>query len=159
MIDVTLYASFDSVRAALGVAIKELPDAVLSTDIFSYFVQDELDGIAESLRPDFEAITPPGSSAEEVALYDAVRVFSAYAVAYRATDSLPLFSPKTITEGKASLSRHADSPYKQVVIEVRKAYIYYKKLLEELVDDVVITSVPATLMSTSSPDYDPVTGS
>lgn len=153
------YASFDSVRAALGVSDKEIPDSALNLDIYSLFVQEELDGISSTLRTEFEAIAPPGSNDEEKAKYDAVRVFSAYAIAYKVTDSLPNASPKTITEGKASLSRHADSPYKLVITEVRKSYIYWKKFLENLIGDTESTAVVQTLMSVSEPDYDPVTGS
>jgi len=159
MITLTDYVSFDSVRAALGVSEKEIPDEALNLDIYSLFVQSELDEISETLRSEFEGITSPGSTDDEKATYDSVRVFSAYAVAYKVSDSLPNASPKTIVEGKASLSRHADSPYKSVIIEVRKSYIYWKKILENLIDDTDLTSVVTTLMSVSSPQSDPVTGS
>ena len=153
------YTSFDSVRAALGVSVKESPDAVLNLDIYALFVQEELDDISPTLRAEFEAITPPGSTDEEKEKYDAVRVFSAYAVAYKASDSLPNSAPKTITDGKASMSRHADSPYKYVVTEVRKSYIYWKKYLENLIEDTEPTAVVQTLMTAVEPDFDPVTGS
>ena len=124
MIDLSLYASFVSVRAALGVSSKEIPDSVLDTDIYALFVQSELDNISDTLRSEFEAITPPGSTAEEVELYDSVRVFSAYAVAFKVCDSLGNASPKTITEGEASISRHSDSPYKEVSLRlIRLIYI------------------------------------
>lgn len=159
MITLPDYASFDSVRAALGVSNKEIPDTALDLDIYALFVQEELDEISDTLRTEFEAIVPPGADADEIAKYDAVRVFSSYAIAYKVTDSLPNASPKTITEGKASLSRHSDSPYKLVIIEVRKSYIYWKKILEGLIDDTEPTAVVQTLMSVSNPDYDPVIGS
>lgn len=158
MIDLSKYTSFDSVRAALGVSVKEIPDAVLDSDIYAYFVQIELDEISATLRTEFESIYAPGNTAAEIAKYDAVRVFSAYATAYKASDSLPLSSPKDIVEGKSSISRYADSPYRAVIDEVRKAYIFYKKQLETIIDPTEVATTPATLMSTSTPDFDPVTG-
>ena len=158
MITLSEYASFDSVRAALGVSVKEIPDVVLSSDIYAFFVQQELDEISATLRTEFEAITPPGVSDTEKELYDTVRVFSAYAVAYKASDSLALSAPKTIEEGKAAVSRFADSPYKNVVIEVRKSYIQYKKILQTLIDDEETSVLVPTLMSGVTPDFDPVTG-
>ena len=157
MINLTEYASLDSVRAALGVSALEAPDAVLSSDIYAYFVQTELDGISSTLRSEFEAITPPGTGAD-MEKYDAVRVFAAYAIAYTASDSLPNFSPKTIVEGKASTARHSDSPYKSVIIEVRKKYLLYKKMLENFIEGSVAATTAPTLLSISTPDYDPVTG-
>ena len=158
MINLPDYVSFTSVRAALGISIKEIPDDALDLDIYALFVQQELDEIADTLRSEFEDITAPGSTETEVELYDSVRVFSTYAVAYKVSDSLALSSPKTIVEGKSSITRYSDSPYKSVVVEVRKMYIYYKKILENLITDTDNVAVVQTLMSTSSPDYDPVTG-
>jgi hypothetical protein len=159
MITLADYASFDSVRAALGVSDLEITDAALNLDIYAVFVQQELDGISATLRTEFEAINSPSGDPTLEAKYDAVRVFSAYAVAYKSSDSLPLSSPKVIVEGKASMSRHADSPYKFVIEEVRKNYIYWKKFLTNLIDETVDSTEAPTLLTISEPTYDPITGS
>jgi len=152
------YIQYDSVRGALGVSIKEIPNAAIELDIYGFFVQQELDGISATLRAEFEAINPPGVTVEDKALYDAVTVFSTYAVAYKVSDSLALSSPKTITEGKSAISRYSDSPYKSVVLEVRRMYVQYKKVLENLIAGSTTDSASTTLMSVASPTFNPVTG-
>ncbi len=165
MISLTHYASYDSIRAALGVPAKELPDTVLDVDLYAFFVQTELDAIGTSLRADFEtvdAISEVSRTTEQQALWDATRVFDAYATAVKCIDSLPQFSPKTISDGKAEVTRYSDSPYKFTAIEVRKSYLAAKKVLKDTFDafsgETVADTVVLPLLGIATPSFDPVTG-
>ncbi len=165
MITLTQYAAYESIRAALGVPVKELPDTVLDVDLYAFFVQTEVDSIDSGLRTDFEsinAIAPSSRTETQQGLWDAVRVFSAYAASVKCIDSLPQFSPKTITDGKAAVTRYSDSPYKFTAIEVRKSYLAAKKILKDLYEEFIggdaSGSTLLPVMGVGVPSYDPVTG-
>lgn len=157
------YTTYDDIRACLGVTDEEIEDSTLALGLYEMNLQAELEDISYDLAGDYATVAALGSrSAVEERFYQTTRLFAAYAVAKQLCTSLPLFSPKTITDGKAAVMRHADSPYKAVIAEVGTQYERFRLRLDKAYADYKVTSVPAQalrpFLSAASPASDPVTG-
>jgi hypothetical protein len=161
----TDYVSFEEVRAALGVSEDEIKDATLSLDLYAFNLVSELEGISLTLVEDYaqQKVSPvEGWTPIQVRFHQAVRLFSAYAVAKQATISVPMFAPKEQTDGKASLGRWAQDPYKPMIASVLKQYEVFKVKLEAAYGAIQTTVSPTTVdrpyMSVVAPISDPVLG-
>ena len=157
------YTEFDEIRAVLGVSLKEAPDEVLEGNTIWYTLKLDFLDISASILIDYDTVAAlPSPNAVELAFKELVTVFASYSVAYRMLDSIPLFSPKSITEGKSNLTRYSDSPYKTTAEKVTASYLKFKKrllLAYELYKTGGVTdTLVIPLMGVASPDYDPVTG-
>lgn len=161
------YCELDEVRAALGVSDAEISDVVLSLPVYEIGLVRELNRVSTSLPVAFSTVSniaEVSRSANEQALFDATRLFCVYACARQVGVSLGSMVPKDISDGKASLARFSDSPYKDVLERVDTLYSAVRKSLL----DVVIaytgagtssaSTVPMTIFKASSRAYDPVTG-
>jgi thymidine phosphorylase len=125
---ITTYTSYAQVRAVLGVSDKELSDATLALEMYDLGLKADLQDIGDNLVTEFAALSTPTGDA--LKFQEAVKLFATYAVAQQLASSLPLFAPKMITDGKAGVTRDANSPYKQATIECRANYQKYRTLLE-----------------------------
>lgn len=159
------YISFDDVRAALGVSLDEISDTTLSLDLYDFNLVSELESVSLTLIADYavqKESAPDTWSAIQKRFHQAVRMFSAYAVAKQATVSLPMFSPKEQTDGKASLVRFSQDPYKATIAAVLAQYEQTKARLEAAYGAVTSVGTPATIKRpyfvVASPSYDPVLG-
>lgn len=159
------YISFDDVRAALGVSSDEITDTTLSLDLYAFNLVSELEGISLTLMTDYatqKETTPDTWSAIQTRFHQAVRMFSAYAVAKQATVSLPMFAPKEQTDGKASLVRFAQDPYKATIAQVSQQYDVTKARLEAAYGAINSAGTPVAstrpYFVVSTPTYDPVLG-
>ncbi len=114
----TTYCEFDEVRSALGVNDLELKDSVLALPVYEMGLVRELNKISTSLTAAFSSViakTLSSRTEAETVLYDAVHLFSVYAVAKQVGVSLPTFAPKDIGDGKATVSRFAGEPFTKVL--------------------------------------------
>lgn len=100
--------TYPDIRAVLGVSDEELEDTELALSIRS----TNMTLVLEDLTPTFESLytgiadTPQGSrTALEQKFYLASRLYAAYVVASDLLTSLPLFSFKSVTDGKAETDR------------------------------------------------------
>lgn len=163
----TPYCDNAEVRAALGVNAVELPDAVLNLPIYQIGLVRELTKLAPSLPASFSAAYAKEAadrSALEQALLDATKLFSAYASARQVGVSLASILPKDVGDGKASISRFADAPYRDTLTRVDAMYETTRgsllATLGELNSSPVVSAVarmtPGLIASGRS--YDPVTG-
>ena len=160
---ITSYTSYDDIRAALGVSSDEIDDATLSLQVYEFNLIAELEDISLDLPGDYATVAAANNRDEDSErLYQSVQMFSTYAVALQLTSSLPLFSPKDITDGKAGFSRYSDSPYKEVVKDVKRMYERFKGRVTSVYADFNSSdapiAVPRVLMVAVSPASDPVTG-
>jgi hypothetical protein len=162
------FTSNDDVRAVFGVTSDELTDATLELGLYERNLRLELDLILNNggtLIEAFEtvsAIPENTRTAAQENLYSAVLLFSPYPVALHLASSLPLFAPKSITDGKAAISRHSESPFEKQIQEARQ---YYERFRQNLISrwatygsSTSAAPLMPTLFSVSSPDTDPVTG-
>lgn len=157
------YTTYDDIRAALGVSSDEIEDATLSLALYELNLISEFEDIDLTLESTYATVSALSSRTEvQERFLQATRLFSTYAVAYQATTSLPLFSPKDISDGKAVVSRYADSPYKEVIKKVEQLYGKYKSRLEAALAANNAGSAPSITprpyFSVAVPDSDPVTG-
>lgn len=116
------FASYDEIRAVLGVSDDELEDGTLALPMWLTMLRLELGDISEQLEDRYmftRAQSTP--TPQEQKLLDVVSVFSAYAIAKHLLTSLPLFAPKRITDGRAEVDRVAD-PFESVRQGVNSNY-------------------------------------
>lgn len=159
----TAFTSYADIRAALGVGIAEIPDAVISLPLYENNLGVELDKLSLSMEADFVAATALAvKTANQTRFLRSVQLFATYAVARQLTGSLPLFSPKEVHDGKASMVRYASSPYEATIKAVKEGFETYKAVTVAAYALVnTATSADATLrpyLSVVAPSYDPVTG-
>lgn len=159
------YIEFAEVRAALGVSVSELKDDVLELPLYEGILIKELEDVSPTCLADYTAVNDKDDAAKTTAEKDfqlAFELFSVFAVARGLTSSLPLFSPKSIGDGKASASRFSDSPYKDTIEAIGLSYEEYRKYL---ISKYAIfnggsssDSAPIPMVGIMSPATDPVTG-
>ena len=156
------YTTYDEIRAVLGVSTDELEDSTLALGLYLSNLIGELEDIDTSLPGDYAVVAALSSrSALQQRFYEGTRLFAAYAVAKQLGSGLPLFGPKDITDGKASTSRFADSPYKETLKAVSAYYERTRGKLESAYADLNAgskTTVARTLFVGGQPSSNPVTG-
>lgn len=160
------YTDSDEVRAALGVSDDELKDAVIELPLYENALTKEAAEIGTDCMADYrtvDAIEETDRTTVQQDFHMAFSLFSTFAVARKMTVSLPLFSPKTIGDGKAAATRYSDSPYKETIKAVLDSYEEYRNYLLEKYGvygggRAPAAVAPIALVGAASPDYDPVTG-
>lgn len=158
---VTDFTSYDDIRAALGVSIEEVSDETLALPVYEQALLVEFDDIeldlASTLISNIDIENPSDAQRRFIR---AGRLFATYAVAQQLTASLPMFAPKSIGDGKANMSRFADSPYRDTVRKINSLYDKYKVHLNDALKKLSsgsFTATPRTLFAVSGLDTDPVT--
>ncbi len=157
----TDYTTYNDLRAALGVSSTDLTDEVLSLNLYELILKQEFENIDLTLESTYittEALTTP--TAAEMRFLAATDLFATYAVAKHLTASLPMFSFKQLTDGKAQGTRF-DNPYKDTVAYVKSQYDAAKSKLVEAfaaVGTTVTPTVTKSYFSIVSPSTDPVVG-
>ena len=160
----TAFTSYADIRAALGVGIAEISDAVISLPLYENGLGAELDKLSLALETDFVSTTALASkTSDQTRFLRAVQLFATYAVARQLTGSLPLFSAKEIHDGKASMIRYSANPYEATVTAVKDGFESYKALA--LAAYAAVNQAAASASSTQRPylsvvraSYDPITG-
>lgn len=161
----TDYLEYEEVRTALGCTDEELTDDTLDLNLNLYGLRVELSQISSSLITDYATVLgtqPSARTSEETQFYEATRVFSVYAVASGLSVGLQNRAPKTITDGKASITRFGEAGEKSVSQKCKESYERFKELLRasyELYQGSSETSVVYNWFSVSSPSTDEITGS
>lgn len=156
------YTSFDDIRAALGVSEDEIEDGTLLLPLYENKLLSEFEDISPSLAEDFLLLPSSGRTAIQDKFARNVQMFATYAVAKHLTISLPLFSPKDISDSKALQSRYASSPYKDTIAGIFEEYGSLKSRLDSVYSVIKSTTVtvfrPRVYFAVSSLQPDPVTG-
>lgn len=161
------YTTAEQVRAAIGVSEKELSDETLALDLYGKNLVAELDAIADNegaLVTEIavvNAVPEADRTSRQRRLFDAVVLFAPYVVALQLETSAPLFAPKSITDGKAALSRHSESPFKEAFQKCAQYAERFRQSLEKRWAEYQSTTAAApsapTLFLASTPTVDPVT--
>ena len=156
----TDFTTYDKVRAALGVSEEEIPDSVLALDSY------EDDFLLQAYAIDFtlidtyntlKVLVSPTFAQQNFLI--CFRLFATYTVAFNLCPALPSFSPRLLSDGEASYSRH-DQSYKDIEIGVGKLWNQYKSALIEANGAITTPAAetPFSPLVISAPSYDPVTG-
>jgi len=159
LIDFTSYAS---IRAVLGVSDDELEDVTLALPGYMQLLKLEFDSISpniESLYLPLVVVPTPAMTPTEQRFVDLVQLFAAYSTAKTLLASLPLFAPKSISDGRAKLDRFPD-PLDVVKGGVESLYVAIRAKLVAVLDElgqVTPVSPVITFFSTAPLGYNPVT--
>lgn len=162
--DLTDYTTYDDIRAALGVSGEELEDETLALEVYASGVSEDLYDISSTLTAVYTAIEAKAEgdrSDKEIRAYRMVRLFVVYSTAKQLGAALPMLAPKSVSDGKASMSRFAGEPYKEVLKRISEQYDLFRgRLIQALADLTSETTVATTRthFRVASPIYDPVTG-
>lgn len=156
------FTSPDDIRAALGVSDDEIENVTISLPLYEDNLVVELSSIGSTLATLFATTKALPTPTDDQKLFLAVtRTFCTYVVARQLTTALPMFAPKQITDGKASIARFSESPFKETVKEVARQYEIYRARLVALYAALTAASAPPAsplpYMSVVSPSYDPIT--
>jgi hypothetical protein len=160
----TDYTTYAECRAALGTNADEIEDATLALPMYELGLVADFEDIHASLPADYltiAAIAPETRTAAEKAVYEAARLFAPFSVAVQLASSLPLFSPKQITDGKAGFARYADSPYKEATKRAKEQFDRHRGRLATKYATYKSSSAPTALrpfLRGIAPTSDPVTG-
>lgn len=157
------YTTYAECRAALGTNVDELEDATLALQMYELGLVADLEDIDAALPADYVVIAEKSvetRTALEVAVFDAVRLFAPFSVAVQLASSLPLFSPKQITDGKSGFARYADSPYKEATKSAKEKFDRYRGRLATKYAAFKSLSAPLEVrpfLRGTPPTSDPVT--
>jgi hypothetical protein len=163
----TTYCEYDEVRAALGVNDIELSDTVLSLPVYEIGLVRELNKVSTSLPVAFSTVSNIAEESRtdvQQALLDATHLFCTYAAAKQVGVSLGSIIPKDVGDGKASVSRFSDSPYKEVMRNIEIMFAAVRVSLSEALAAYSgaaapsASTTPFTIFKASNRGYDPVTG-
>ncbi len=157
----TDYTTYNDIRAALGVSTTDLPDAALSLNLYKLNLTQEFEAIDLTLESTYASVkadlTPTAAESRFLAACD---LFATYAVAKQLTASLPMFSLKQLTDGKAQGTRF-DNPYKDAIEDILDQYDTAKARLIESFSAISLVAVATTVKSYFAivpPATDPVVG-
>ena len=160
----TDYTTYNDIRSALGVSVDEIDDVTLALEMHDNHLRFELDEVNANLASAYAtvvAIAPATRSAAQAKLYRATRLFATLAVANSLAGSLPMFGPKDISDGKATVSRFADAPYKAVIKAVQGQYGVNRDRVKQAYAELISSASVSTArsyMSAARPVTDPVVG-
>jgi hypothetical protein len=160
------YTTYKDIRAVIGVSEDEMPDDELALDSYLFALEMEIDTIGASLQTDYAtaltAVVASTATTAQANLVKATKLFAVFQVGKAVAYSLPMRAQKTITDGKAGVSRFADSPYKETLHNVSALLVTAKANLVEkyaALSGGTTTSTFPSFMSVVSPAIDPVTDS
>ena len=161
---ITDYTTPSDIRAALGVSEDELEDTTISLEVYAVAVEADLRDLRVSFLTDYETVKalPSPTDAQEWFL-KVTQLFVTYSAARQLLSGLPLFAPKTITDGKASADRFATNPYADTIASVNEKYAAARaRLVVALEAAVPAQTVTITsfrpLIAVAASQVDPVTG-
>lgn len=136
---VTLYTTYDEIRAVLGLDSEELTDTELSLEMFENGLSLAISDIklpesyTDSLDVVFEALPDTNRTVEQQRLYDLTRLFATYQVAYDVAVSLPGRMMKSISDGKSVRTRFSpESVYQSIVKRIQEKLAMAKVALQNI---------------------------
>ena len=158
---ISKYTSYDEVRSVLGVEDDELLDETLALPVYYSHLQEEILDINPRAEELFDMISELDDPTPVQLRYIRVMgMFATYAVAKQLTSSLPMFAPRSIGDGKATMSRFLD-PYKDTIKKIEEQFTLNQGRLQQLVDELNSETRVKTsrrFLIGVGLSYDPVTG-
>lgn len=157
------YTTADSVRAVLGISVKEASDAVVEDTVNLTNMLEALYSVSTTLAADFrKAAAAAPRSDKQTRFVLLVQTFCAYAVALQLIPSLPLLAPQQITDGKTAVNR-VDNPYEHLKPSLQASLTYFKANMIEAYAAInsavtVPTATKRTMVTSVGLGTDPITG-
>lgn len=161
MMELTDFTSYAAIRAVLGVTEKDLADETLEIPLYLDSLIVDLEDVSLSFLDAYtEAQEAPNPTPAQERFLRATRTFSTYSVAKQLVSSMGMFGVKTVSDGKATMTRF-DNPLNDVLKRIMSDYERWRLRLEKSYEDLgheTSTGVDRPFLSVISPSYDPVTG-
>lgn len=157
------YTNPDSVRAVLGISVKEVSDAKITDNVYLTTLLEALHALSPTLKDDYlEASVASPRTAKQNRFVLLAETLCTYVVAQALIPGLRLAAPQVITDGKTSINRVAD-PYTALEPAISASIGYYKQNLMEAYADInVAITAPVrrarTMVLAVGLAVDPVTG-
>lgn len=157
------YTTADSVRAVLGISVKEASDAVIEDPVYLTGILEALYDLSTTLATDYrKARDASPRSDKQTRFVLLVQTFCAYTVALQLIPNLPLLAPQQITDGKTAVNRVAN-PYENLRPSIVASLAYFKLNMIEAYAAINLTiAVPVakrrTMVAGVGLGTDPVTG-
>ena len=158
------YTTYDDVRAVLGVEEDELENETLGLQIYASGLESDL----YDLNPSFTVLYTDIKVKDEATRTDIEKrvlslstAFATFSVAKQLSYSLSMFAPRSIADGKSTLTRFSGEPYQDVIDYVNSQYMLARSRLQAALDELLTqtrASAAASIFFAVSPNYDPVTG-
>lgn len=158
------YTSATSIRALLGVSVKELPDATVLDTFFWLSLQAELYRICSTISTDYHTAVELADTDEDAGRFSgAVSLFASYAVARSCMIAMPQFAARSVTDGKAGFIRHTSTSFDQAMARFDVEYARARAALLAayavyLPEATLTTETTRSLLEVSELASDPVTG-
>lgn len=157
----TDFTTYAEIRAALGVSDEELSDVTLALPLYEEALRADLDDISLTLISTYTTVkaevTPTDAQSR---LLSAVHLFATYSVAKHLTAALPLFSPKSVEDGKARVERFND-PYKKTIESINSEYDRWQSRLEAAfiaLGQSASARTPRVFLAVAGAASNPITG-
>lgn len=155
------FTTTDDIRGALGVSDEELEDDTIMLQLYDDSLRADFDEISFDLVDYHTTLSsqPLLSSAEE-RFMRYMRLFSTYSVARTLTNTLPMFGPKSVEDGKARMERFQD-PYRDTIKAVNAEYDRWRRLLQDAfqaLGQIGATRVVRPYVLGVTPATNPITG-
>lgn len=147
--------SADEVRSVFGLSDAEIPDDMLSQNIYSAEIGAALTKVLGDKALTWLALTASFDE-KDIKLVQATKNWVVYAYADKICDVLPLVVAKALTDNKASYTRF-DYDVAALVANIRKRFMLAEKALQTALEAEVKPMVLPTLFGVGKPTYDPVT--
>lgn len=157
------YTTADSVRAVLGISVKEASDAMVEDTVYLTGLLEALYALSTTLAADYKTARDASTrSAKQVRFVLLVQTFCSYTVALQLIPNLPLSAPQQITDGKTAMNRAAN-PYEHLKPQLATSLAYFKVNMIEAyaaVNSAITVPVATrrTMVVGSGLATDPVTG-
>lgn len=157
----TDFTTYAEVRAALGVSDEEASDVTLALPMYEEALKADLDDISLSLITTYTTVktevTPTDAQKRFLA---SVHLFCTYSVAKHLTVTLPMFSPRSVEDGKARMERFND-PYLKTIERVEGEYGRWQSRLEAAFTTLGQSATARTarvFMAVAGATSNPITG-
>lgn len=157
---ITVYTTYNDIRAALGVSTDDIEDTALALATYADLLDVELTDIDSTVPASFASIslivTP---TAAETKFLQATRLFATYALAKSMSSSLPLFAAKQLSDGKTTNTRF-ESPYRDTIKAIAEQYARFKTRLAAAttaIGTTTTTARPLVFFTSVAPSVDVVT--
>lgn len=157
------FTSPDEIRAILGIAESELPDAVIELPLYERLLEFDFSDINSGIEAAFFALPDVDTrSSGEQLFSDCLQVYSAYAVAQLLVINVKMFAPQTITDSKTTLQRAGSDPWLDTRTAVGSGYNLMRQRLikayQALFPNISLSVSPHYNVLLGVGQADPVTG-
>lgn len=138
------YTSYDEVRSVLGVEDDELLDETLALPVYLNLLLEDLMDVNINTEKMFDDISGEDDPTPlQLRFLRLVGTFSTYSVARHLTTSLPMFAPRSLGDGKATMSRFLD-PYKDTIKKIEEQFTLTQGRLQQVIDELNSETKEAT---------------